>query len=51
MIMVDDPIVAEIRHHREELMKEANYDIHTLCELLRNRQYESNARIVDRSGG
>lgn len=36
-----DPILAEVRRCREEMAREANYDLHVLCERLRalERQY------------
>ena len=44
--MVNDPIVEEIHKIREEMAKEANYDLHTMCERLRKREKESKAKFV-----
>ncbi len=34
--MWEDPIVNEVRKIREEIAKQANYDLHTYFENLRN---------------
>ena len=36
--MFDDPIVAEVRRVRDELARRFNYDVHAICEDLRQRQ-------------
>ena len=41
-----DPIIEEIRKIREQLAKESNYDLHTMCEKMRKREKESNAKVV-----
>jgi hypothetical protein len=43
-----DPIVEEVRKVREELFKQANYDLHTLFENLRKSQKERNAKMVSK---
>jgi hypothetical protein len=46
--MVDE-IIQELWRIRDELAREANYDVHTLCRKLRKNQASSPAKIVDRS--
>ena len=41
-----DPIVDEVRKAGEELSKQANYDLHTLCENLRKKQNKHGGEIV-----
>jgi hypothetical protein len=41
-----DPIVEEVRKAREELFKQANYDLHALFESLRKSQKERNVKMV-----
>ena len=41
-----DPIVAEVRAARAALLAEANFDLHTLCEHLRESQAKSGHRVV-----
>lgn len=38
--MWEDPIVAEVRRHRQELAAEFGYDLKRLCEHLRQRERE-----------
>ena len=45
---MDDPIIAEVRKAGKELAQEADYDIHRLCELLRERERKSGAVVIDR---
>lgn len=42
----DDPIVTEIRQIRAELAREANYDLHTICERIREAEREHPERLV-----
>ena len=42
----DDPILAEVRKARDEMACEANYDIHTLCERLREAERQHPERLV-----
>ncbi|HNR31388.1 MAG TPA: hypothetical protein PKI11_10910 [Candidatus Hydrogenedentes bacterium] len=44
--IVVDPIVAEVRKARDEMAREANYDLHTLCERLRAEEREHPERLV-----
>jgi hypothetical protein len=41
-----DPIVEEVHKIREELFKQANYDLHTLFENLKKIQEERKARMT-----
>jgi hypothetical protein len=41
-----DPIVDEVQKAGEKLSKQANYDLHTLCENLRNKQKKPGGKIV-----
>lgn len=41
-----DPIVEEVRKAREELFKQANYDLHTFFENLKKIQEERKVRTV-----
>ena len=43
-----DPIVAEIRAAREALLADAGYDLHVLCERLREKQVAAGRKIVRR---
>jgi hypothetical protein len=43
-----DPIVEEVRKAREELFKQANYDLHALFESLRKSQKERNVKVVSK---
>ena len=42
----DDPIVAEIRQIRADLAREANYDLHTICERAREAERKHPERIL-----
>jgi hypothetical protein len=44
--ITDDPILAEVRKARDEMAREANYDIHTLCERLREAERQHPERLV-----
>jgi hypothetical protein len=44
-----DPIVAEVRRHREALFAEAGYDLRELCRRLRERQEVSGHRVLKRA--
>ena len=43
---MNDPIVAEIRKHRDEHAKRFNHDLHTICADLMARQEKSGHRLV-----
>ena len=42
----DDPIVAEVRKAGDEIFREANYDIHTVCERLREAERQHPERLA-----
>lgn len=44
-----DPIVTEVRRHREALFAEAGYDVGELCRQLRERQEVSGHRVLKRA--
>ena len=44
-----DEIIAELWQIKDELAREANYDVHVLCRELREKQTTSSAQIIDRS--
>ena len=46
-----DEIIQELWQIKDELAREANYDVHVLCRELRERQTVSDAQVVDRSAG
>ena len=42
----DDPVVAEVRRAREEMLAEYNYDLTALCDAMQRRQATSGARYA-----
>ena len=46
-----DPIVQEVRKAGEELAKNANYDLHTYFENLRDNEKKRNAKIISKVTG
>ena len=42
---LEDPIVEEIRQIRTELAREANYDLHTICERIREEERRHPERL------
>jgi hypothetical protein len=44
-----DDIIQELWRIKDELAREAHYDVHLLCQQLRERQAASRERVVDRS--
>lgn len=46
MSIWDDPIIEEVRRVKREIAAEFNYDIHALCEYLRQRERESGRTYV-----
>ena len=42
----DDPIVAELRKAGDEIFREANYDIHAVCERLREAERQHPERLA-----
>ena len=47
--MTDDPILAEVRKHRDEIAKECGYDLRKIFEHFRDRQKEGGRTIVNRA--
>jgi hypothetical protein len=46
-----DEIIHELWQIKDELAREANYDVHVLCRKLREQQAASRELVVDRSAG
>lgn len=46
--MWQDPIVQDVRKAGEELAKQANYDLHTFFQNLRNNEKKRNYKVVSR---
>jgi hypothetical protein len=44
--MWKDPIVEEIRKHRDEYSKTFDYDLHAICKDIRKKQGRDNRRVV-----
>jgi hypothetical protein len=45
--VIEDPIVAEVRRAGEDMAREANYNLHTLCERLRQAERRYSGRLLD----
>lgn len=43
-----DPIVADVRAIRQALLADAGYDLHLLCDRLRDRQASAGRKVVRR---
>jgi len=43
-----DPIVHDVRKAGEELVRRANYDLHTFIQNLRNNEKRRNSKVVSR---
>lgn len=46
---MSDEIIEELWRIKDELAREAKYDVHLLCQKLREQQATSHEQIVDRS--
>ncbi|MBI2471871.1 MAG: hypothetical protein HYV59_11615 [Planctomycetes bacterium] len=46
--MWQDPIVQEVRKAGEELAKQANFNLHTFFQNLRNNEKKNHSKIVSR---
>ena len=46
---MNDPIIDEIRKHRDEHAEKFNYDLKLICEDLRKKQAANKANVVDLS--
>ncbi len=44
--MTRDPIVAEVRHHRDAYAKRFNYNIEAICRDIRAKQAKSDKEVV-----
>ena len=42
----EDPVVEEVRKAGEQMAREANYDLHALCERLRETERKYPERLV-----
>jgi len=49
--MWQDPIVQDVRKAGEALAKQANYDLHTFFQNLRNNEKKRNSKVVSRAEG
>lgn len=49
--MWQDPIVKDVRKAGEMLAKEANYDLHTFFQNLRNNEKKQNVKIISKLKG
>lgn len=43
-----DPIVQEVREAREELARQANYDLHTFFQNLRKNEKKRKSKVVSK---
>ncbi len=46
--MLKDPIIREVRKAGEELAKQANYDLYTFFQNLRNNEKKRDYKVVSR---
>ncbi|MEK6590985.1 MAG: hypothetical protein AABZ11_09935 [Nitrospinota bacterium] len=46
--MWQDPIVQDVRKAGEELAKQANYNLHTFFQNLRNNEKKQNYKVISR---
>lgn len=47
--MKNDPIVEEVRKHRQEHAASFNYDLAEICRALRDKEKKSSRPVVNRS--
>ena len=47
--MIDDPVVEEIRQHRQAHAAQHNNDLHKICEALREEEKMSTFKVVYRN--
>ena len=45
--MIEDPIVAEIRQHREAIAAKHGNDVRRIVEALRKRERESDRKVLN----
>ncbi len=43
---LEDPVVEEIREVRAELAREADYDLHKICERIREEERQHSERLA-----
>ena len=44
--MWEDSIIEEIHKHREDYLKEFNYDLHAICQDIRKKQDQSDRPVI-----
>ena len=44
--MIGDPVVEEIRHHRQTHAADYDYDLHKICQALRAEEKASTCKII-----
>lgn len=49
VIMWQDPIVQDVRKAGEELAKQANYNLHTFFQNLRDNERKQNYKVISKS--
>ena len=47
--MIDDPVVEEIRRHRQAHAAQYDHNLHKICEALREEERTSEFKIVNRN--
>ena len=47
--MTDDPIVAEVRRHRDEIARECGNDLRRIFEHFKQHEKEGGRRVVNRA--
>lgn len=47
--MMDDPIVEEVRKHRQAHAAKYNNDLKAICEALKIREQQSSRKVVNRA--
>ena len=44
--MWEDSIIEEIHKHREDYLKEFNYDLHEVCQDIRKKQDQNDRPVI-----
>jgi len=44
--MWEDSIIEEIHKHREDYLKEFNYDLHAICQDIKKKQDQSDRPVI-----
>ncbi len=47
-MLMTDPIVEEVRKHRDEIVRECGYDLRRIFEYFRDREKEGGRKVVSR---